>query len=91
VFDVFAAHRVHSFLTKLERAGIKVKFIPGGCQLYDDNLLSFPDKEVGVVRDRRSLYKITVLLFVSYLLIRCHNIVADLVCFSNDYQIILID
>jgi hypothetical protein len=31
VFDVFAAHRVNSFLTKLERAGIKVKFIPGGC------------------------------------------------------------
>ena len=31
VFDVFAAHRVNSFLTKLERAGIKVKLIPGGC------------------------------------------------------------
>ena len=31
VFDVFAAHRVDSFLTKLEGAGIKVKCIPGGC------------------------------------------------------------
>lgn len=31
VFDVFAAHRTESFLKKLKKQGIVVKFIPGGC------------------------------------------------------------
>ena len=31
LFDVFAAHRCSSFLTKLQDAGIKVCFIPAGC------------------------------------------------------------
>ena len=31
IFDVFAAHRVDSFIKKLTNAGIKIKFIPGGC------------------------------------------------------------
>ncbi|XP_062604206.1 uncharacterized protein LOC134266007 [Saccostrea cucullata] len=31
IFDVFAAHRTESFLKKLKKNGIIVKFIPGGC------------------------------------------------------------
>lgn len=31
IFDLFAAHRTDSFLQKLKKAGIIVKFIPGGC------------------------------------------------------------
>lgn len=31
IFDVFAAHRVTSFLSKLEQCNYKVVFIPGGC------------------------------------------------------------
>ena len=31
IFDVFAAHRVESFINKLQKAGILIKYVPGGC------------------------------------------------------------
>lgn len=31
IFDVFAAHRVQSFIDKLTKAGIRIRYVPGGC------------------------------------------------------------